>query len=384
MLKINPESFNMNKVSSAYLELLRISAALYVFLYHFSTEQFNNSPLFVAGIKGHFGLKYFSAHFFVIVFFVLSGFLITMSAKRPGTTFKTFLTARLGRLYSVLLPALIFSYLVFLFLVHIKHVVPSSLADSGHLVVRFFVNIAFLTQSWKLCSTPPLNTPFWSVNYEWMYYLLMGSLLLVKGRWKFFWFILFGLLAGLKVLLLFPAWLAGSALYFCSKRILLNHRLSASIFLVTLIAIIYFMLNPGQFPLTKSTGDDVLLNQKLFFSWNYQSDYFFSILIAINIYSFFGISKIILGWIENKVFDKAYDIVIRIGNCTYTLYLFHLPLLYLFAFTLPYNKFSPFYQAGLVLLVIIFVTIIARGTEWKVVWWRSLVGRVVDTVCKFI
>lgn len=384
MLKLNPESFNMNKVSSVYLEILRIIAALYVFLYHFSTERFNDSPVFVAGVKDHFGLKYFSAHFFVIVFFVLSGFLITMSAKRPDTTFKSFLTARLGRLYSVLLPALLFSFLVFGFLVHFRHVAPSSLADSDHMVARFFVNLAFLTQSWSLCSTPPLNNPFWSVNYELMYYLMMGSLVLLGGRRKIWMFILFALVAGPKILLLFPAWLVGSALYFASKKMLLNRNVSATIFLATLAAIFYFMLWPARFPLVKSTGDDVLFNQTLFFSWNYQSDYLFSLLVAINIYAFFGVSKAISGWIESNIFDRLYKLVMRTGNCTYTLYLFHLPLLYLFAFALPYNKFSPLHQAGLALLVIASVSLIARVTEWKVVWWRKLVGRAVDLVYKFV
>jgi peptidoglycan/LPS O-acetylase OafA/YrhL len=253
---------------------------------------------------------------------------------------------------------------------------PAQLEGSGHLLIRFFLNLSFLTQSWSLCSTPPLNTPFWSVNYEFVYYLLMGSLLLMKSNYKIVFFIIVALIAGPKVLLLFPAWLVGSLLYYCSQRRLISPGISVVVFLITAATIIFTVLNPEQFPLIKSTGDVRLWGAHLLFSWNYQADYLFSLLIALNIYSFFGISKLLLDFFQNKGFEKVFNFIKTIGDCTYTLYLFHLPLLFLFAYLFPYNKNTSLNQLGLILSVIITVYFIARFTEWKVLFWRDLVASV--------
>jgi peptidoglycan/LPS O-acetylase OafA/YrhL len=377
MIIVKPESTKLNKMSSAYLEVIRIVSASYVFIFHVGSVSVGSALVFSTPQYGKsLRLSDYAAHFFVIVFFVLSGFLITMSASRPGLNFKTFLIARLGRLYSVLIPSLIFSYLVYAFLVFCKNVPPGQLEGSGHLLIRFFLNLSFLTQSWSLCSTPPLNTPFWSVNYEFVYYLLMGSLLLIRSNYKIVFFIIVAVIAGPKVLILFPAWLVGSLLYYCSQRRLISPKISGIIFVITSVTIIFSILNPEQFPLIKSTGDVRLWGANLLFSWNYQADYLFSILIALNIYSFFGISKLLLDFFLNKGFEKVFNFIKTIGDCTYTLYLFHLPLLFFFAFIFPYNKNTSLNQFGLILSVIITAYFIARFTEWKVLFWRDLVAGV--------
>ncbi|MDB5086235.1 MAG: Peptidoglycan/LPS O-acetylase OafA/YrhL, contains acyltransferase and SGNH-hydrolase domain [Mucilaginibacter sp.] len=367
----------MNKVSSAYLEVIRIVAATYVFIYHFSSEKIGNTEAFYVPVNGSsFWLSYNIAHFFVIVFFVLSGFLITMSASRPGLTFKSFLIARIGRLYSVIIPSLIFTYFVFAFMVYFKHVAIADIEGGGgdHLFIRFFVNLAFLTQSWSLASTPPFNGPFWSVDLEFFYYLLMGSILLIKGKYKLVIFTLVALLAGLKILILFPAWLAGSLLYYCSRNKLIGAKISGIVFLLTLALIVLSMLFPEHFPFIKHIGDNRLFGINLYRSWNYQSDYVFSILVAINIYSFFCISEILFNFLTNKGLGKLFRSIQTVGNCTYTLYLFHVPLLFLFAFLFPYNKASTLHQLCLILSVTVAVYFIATVTEWKVLFWRNLVA----------
>ena len=81
---------------SLYLDLVRFVAALSVFIAH--SIQYNL-------YDGHVPLADYG-HDAVIVFFVLSGLVISTTAARPTETWKTYLIARASRIYSVAIPAI--------------------------------------------------------------------------------------------------------------------------------------------------------------------------------------------------------------------------------------------------------------------------------------
>lgn len=367
----------MNKIVSFYLDLLRILSAFYVFIFHVGSGEIDTKLIFSTP---HFseilGLNYYSAHYFVIVFFVLSGYLITMSASRPNISVKTFITARLGRLYSVLIPALFLSFLVAKFLI-IGNYYPLDLIKNNTLLVqRFILNATFLSQSWSLNATPPLNNPFWSVQYEFMYYLIIASWLLVKNRLKYILILLIILISGLKVMLLFPCWLLGSFLYYIvSKKKTINIGISVMLFFSTLILLFLILTGRLLLPFEKPIGDHDFYGFLLFFSWNYKADLIFSFLVATNVFAIFGLSKKMEYFNTSSVFNKLHTKIQIISNCSYTLYLFHLPLLFLFSTIVPYNKTSTIHQIGLIFLVLLTVYFIAKQTEWKVELWRGFVEK---------
>jgi peptidoglycan/LPS O-acetylase OafA/YrhL len=366
----------MDKVRSIYLDLLRILSALYVFLFHIGSIGVDDSSSTTNGLHNHSAFKYLSAHYFVIIFFVLSGFFITMSANRPSLTFKNFLIARLGRLYSVLIPALIFSYLCTAFLKLGNFVPPNSINNDSNLFARFILNVTFLTQSWSFCATPPLNTPFWSVDYEFMYYLLIGTALLIKkNNLRYFLIFIVALISGLKVVILFPAWLGGSFLYFHSDKVKLNAKSWFVLFIISSLVILFIIVNPSIVPFTKNLSDDKLFGTNLFFSWNYQSDYVFSFIILINLFSLFGLSKSYSTMIPGGILNRAHNSVRFISNCTYTLYLFHLPMLYMLSLIFDF-KTNSFDYIMTITIVFIIVYFIARQTEMKVEYWRSVVDKI--------
>ncbi len=365
----------MDNARSLYLEFLRISAAFYVFICHFGTYKYFFST---EDFNDRLGLDAMSAHYFVIVFFVLSGYLITMSVNRPGITFKSFIVARLGRLYSVLIPALIFTFVVAYFLLNFGFVDPDLVTNTNNLVIRFILNLTFLSQSWTLCSTPPFNGPFWSVNYEFMYYLLIGATLIPKKSTKILLIVTVIIISGPKVIILAPTWFIGSLLYKVSSKKLMNTKISLGLFLITCVLLLLIIQYPLRFPFTKELQDNLFFGMNLLLSWNYQSDYIFSFIVALNIYSFFGISKAILEKGNVVIIEKLMRIMRPISNCSYTLYLFHLPLLYLYVSILPYDKTNPIHQVIVLISVMITVYFIARKTEWKVDYWRNLVSRAVE------
>ena len=53
------------------------------------------------------------------------------------------------------------------------------------------------------------NGPLWSLSYEVAYYLLFGIAVFARGAWRLLLVALIALLAGPRVLILLPAWLAG-------------------------------------------------------------------------------------------------------------------------------------------------------------------------------
>lgn len=366
----------VDKPRSFYLEFLRIVSALYVFIYHFGDVPIQiNCKAFLAPstFNSTLRLNLYGAHFFVLIFFVLSGFLITMSLNKEGLTFKEFFIARSGRMYSVMLPALIFTYVSAYIISHYYN----DLVHNNDLFVRFFVNLFFLSQSWNFSAAPPVNGPFWSISYEFLYYLILGSLLLIKKSNRYLAFIFFIVIAGPKIILLFPCWLAGSVVFYCikSKRFF-NPSISLILFIITVTLIIHTVIFPTGFPFLKGTDENNLLGYNLYFSWNFLADYIFCIIAALNIHSFFGFSEKLIRLFEKKSFQKLSEIFKKIGNCTFTMYLFHMPLMLLLATIFPYDRFNIFHNVLLIITVLIIVFFIARVTEWRVNEWRKGIGKV--------
>ena len=367
----------MNKVSSIYLDILRVLSAFYVFIFHVGSYKIGEEHIFSSPTFNEtLGLKYLSAHYFVIVFFVLSGFLITMSASRENISIKSFFISRLGRLYSVLIPALFLSLFTALIIINF-HFFPSELIpNNSNNIARIFLNITFLTQSWSLNATPPLNNPFWSISYEFMYYLIMASFLLIKGKKRYPIILIVMLIAGPKVMILFPCWLIGSVVFFLvQKNKLLKTIPSIIFFVITTLLLILILSDLITIPFTKQSGDHLFHGILLFFSWNFLADYMFSLLVALNIFSLFGFSKVVLPWFDGKMFEFFLK---KVSNCSYTLYLFHIPIMFLFILFIPYESTSPVNQIMLIVSVLVTVYLIATQTEWKVSEWRGYIESIFE------
>jgi hypothetical protein len=124
-------------------------------------------------------------------------------------------------------------------------------------------------------------------------------------------------------------------------------------------------------PFYKKNGDHEFFGTHIYFSWNYIADFIFSFLVAINIFSFFGMSKLFLKFLESNIFKSFHSVVSTISNCKFTLYLFHVPLLFFISSMFHYDNKNELHQLGLILAVIISVYFIAQKTEWKVIFWRN-------------
>jgi len=352
-----------------------------VFLYHVGTEEITGVLIFTnESFKKTLRFQGLCSHYVVIIFFVLSGFLITMSVSKPGLTLKNFYISRLGRLYSVLLPALITTFIIYFLLIFINIYKSEEIINSGFLPIRFVMNLFFLSQSFDFFAVPPINAPFWSISYEFMYYVLISSFFLIKGNKKYFIILSFAFVAGLKVLLLFPCWLLGSFLFYTLKnKIYLNKIVSMLLFLMTSFLITMIIIGFIEMPYEKvPSSTNSYLGIRLFQSNNYLADTIFALLFTINMFSVFSFSNSYKGETPSVFFKFINNTISTLANCSFTLYLFHIPLLFLYSSNSFYDKNNMFHVGILISLVLLSVYFIAKKTEWQVLYWRNLVEKVVN------
>ena len=174
------------------LDLFRGVAALAVCAGHLRAAMFVD---YAAGASWPEKVFYASTafgHQAVMVFFVLSGYLVGGAVLRAGASFSTrdYFLARLVRLWAVLLPALVFTLLVD----ELTRVVrPETLGGSLHALwnsgpqpgmydssLKAFLGNAFFLQT-VLVPIYASNGPLWSLANEFFYYLLFPMLLACTG-----------------------------------------------------------------------------------------------------------------------------------------------------------------------------------------------------------
>jgi len=346
----------MNKSTSLYLDFLRVIAAFGVVLVHANLQWFSNN-LFLRPELGHK---------LVMVFFVLSGYLIAFTVDKKNKGSKIYLIDRFSRLYSVVLPALLFTYLIdFLG----RRINPGFYVDKinlDHQLMRFLLNFAYLQQVWTLCTKPSTNTPFWSISYEFWYYMMFWVVCYFNGLKRYLGIAILVLVVGLKILLLLPVWFLGVLAYKFSGKMLVNARQARVIFTVTLLAIIGL-----TFFKDITFFEDKLPYGKapLYFSSQFLFDWGYGIIIALNIYSFNASAFL------NEIPPTLDRPIKYLSSITFTLYLFHIPMLYFIAATVPYDRSSYLQIVPILIGVVFVVNLFAIITEKQRARFKQLIEK---------
>jgi peptidoglycan/LPS O-acetylase OafA/YrhL len=193
----------MTNALSLYLDALRFGAALTVFLSHYST----------ARISGGLFWQFDSGRTAVLVFFVLSGFVIAWVSETRERTVEDYALSRVARLFSVILPAFVLTAV----LDATGKIIDPRLYDAEwghgttHPVIDYALSAVFLGESWTIRVLPGFNVPYWSLNYEAWYYVLFAAAIFLRGRARIAAVIVAALVAGPAILLLLPVWLMGVA-----------------------------------------------------------------------------------------------------------------------------------------------------------------------------
>ncbi|TWE04162.1 peptidoglycan/LPS O-acetylase OafA/YrhL [Peribacillus frigoritolerans] len=363
---------NLLKGSSSYhLDFIRGVAAILVLINHFRNiffvkfEDIDYPNIFLKLLYSFAGL----GHQAVIVFFVLSGFFISNSVLtnvyKNNWSWKYYLINRFTRLYVVLIPVLLIGFIL--------DVVGSNVFDysffprnieSNLKISVLFGNLFFLQEIF----VPVLgsNGPLWSLSYEFWYYILFPCLLFIfvnrKSKFKVIIYCIFTILLALvlgirniEILSYFLIWLLG-ALILVSPPI--SFKRNRHKILVKLLVFLSFIATLGisRLGLISSVFvGDLLLSIT------------FSVLIYITIHLKTSFNIFL------KLKPLYYVISKKIAGFSFTLYLFHYPLLiFLFAFisNLGVKKMQPtfinlLYGAFICLAVILVTYLLSVYTEGK-------------------
>ncbi|MCR5868801.1 acyltransferase [Aquincola sp. J276] len=334
--------------TSVFLDLLRLVSALFVVLSHFTWPRISGGAL-----------VYFPGHAAVMVFFVLSGYVIAYAASQRERGARDYALNRLARLWSVVIPALLLTWLCDT----VGRRLDPSLYPSAATwptAWQLLSALVFVGQLWKLDITPMSNEPFWSLPYEFWYYVLLGCLLHLRGRAR--WCAVAGtaIVCGPKILLYLPIWWLGVWMY---RRgpLLLSPAMARAVFAGCLVLLPLFFLLGYR---TRWSSPWLPVGFSPF-------DYPLALCVAGLIGSFPGCA-VRLG--------RLRSVVVAAASCTFTLYLCHLPIMLLLAAALPHDWPAPIRLVLLLCLTLMACWALAQITERKKSRVRAWLDRLLSGV----
>lgn len=260
-------------------------------------------------------------HEAVIVFFVLSGYLVggvTFNKwNRYGPKILVYFIDRLTRIYIVLIPALVFGFAfdsigVYFFdfdniysspEIYSFPSVQSSILDTLNIKI-FFYNFFMIGKFGLLGS----NGPLWSLHFEWWYYSFFGAICFFYFK-KSFLSLLFALsiifFMPFKMLILISIWFVGFCSYLFMSKIRLNK--------------VFFLCGMALFSISIIISKSSHMNGVVlyFLKPSIMTDFFVAVAYSLMLVSAWG-------------GGGAHKLHFSLASFSYTTYLFHFPFLFFF------------------------------------------------------
>jgi len=297
------------------------------------------------------------AHSAVIVFFVLSGYVIAYSTLEGDRNTERFVVARLSRLYSVVIPALLLTAIL---QVVGGRVNPQFYAEHsrGFHILRYVLTACFLQNIWFFSASPPTNLPFWSLSYEFWYYALFGVAVFVRRTAsKLCTLIALAILIGPNILLLMPCWLVGVAVFTFRGRLTALVVYKKFVFALSASLLLMAVTLMPPYPHNCS-------NNCFFYSAAFLSDWVTALAVGFTIISFD----------ELRVPPPQKLLALFTRRCadhTFSLYLYHFPLIAFATAIMPLHK-TVVVQGGIATCIVFVIVLLSLCTEAKRSNWRAM------------
>jgi peptidoglycan/LPS O-acetylase OafA/YrhL len=338
----------MNRPFSVYLDLVRFIAAVLVYVWH-SNQRFLTEAILPFSGYGHSS---------VIVFFVLSGFIIAYITDTKDSTLADYAASRISRVFSVAIPAIVIT----LILDSIGRNFYPAIYDYPYdqFLTRIGGSLLMANEVWLISITSFSNVPYWSICYEWWYYVTFAMVMFFPMPLGWVLAAITMVMIGPKVALLAPIWWFGVLLYRWERLRRISRGLSWTMVVCSLVGIYWFhhvnMMSTGEAWLESLIGNDLVY--QLTFSKRVLADYLLGILVLIN---FAGMRNVVT---THGVLLNAMARPVRfLANYTFTLYLIHQPLFLFWAAVIRGDPRTLWYWSGVSLLTMLSVGAIGFITE---------------------
>lgn len=355
----------LNPALSTYLDSLRFTAALIVLLGHM-----NRDGLYTAWAPfTQFG------HESVMVFFVLSGFIIYHSTTSKNSTLQKYAVARLSRIYSVAIPAVCFSVVAAIVISQSAEFQPEHLGNYKEpSTLSTLSSLLFLNESYLNPATLTLNNPYWSLCYEVWFYVIFGAFYFTRRKLRYLAVTVAALIAGPAILVLMPVWLMGAALAASGKyKSHWSHGWAWAGFLAPL-AVIFLIRTTGlDWFVQSALYENVPGYWRLDFSQRFVTDYLIGLSLCLHIAAFSSLPQKIQAF-----FVRHQSTFVALAGFSFTLYLFHRPLTQIIGAYFPVAS-GQFVQSFLLILALLVVCwMISWGTEKQLPLWRRQFSRLIS------
>jgi peptidoglycan/LPS O-acetylase OafA/YrhL len=326
----------MNRLQSLFLDTLRGFAAIAVVLHHYNGHIFNVSRNMANGsIFPNIGQEA------VIIFFVLSGFVISYVAHNNENNFCTFITKRMCRFYSVVIPVMLLAIVLYIVTSKISPNLYDYLnkGDIDNLGLKGTATLLFLNHNFLFTANLPACGPFWSLVCEWWYYVFF-SILFFFGNRLFFIILLFLLVSFMSpmTLLLFPIWWLGNLAYIAYNRIDLSNAWIYGLCIGSAALAIFFWSSGWRYTYMST---EFLAHRS--FSHATYFPYFYFIGASFSVFTFALLkalsdnSRSVIKSSITRFFllPKIAWLIRRTAHCSFFLYLMHMPIMIFLKAALP-------------------------------------------------
>lgn len=355
-LKTRDAPAGMRPETSVFLDLVRFCAALVVAFDHLG--DYTNGLFWQIGSFGPQAVD---------VFFVLSGYVIAYAVANRESDFTQYAVSRCARLYSVVRPTLIISFVL--------GIAGTALRPAMHWgdtsLIAYLRCLVFTNQLWFSNVTPGYNGPFWSLGYEVWYYLIFAGAYFGKGFWRIALTLLCITAAGPRIMIMFPLWLMGVAAWTLPARISIG-KFGAGLLWCASIALLGALVlwqldrisgaNPA--PVVEAAARRTLANWRA-----YLADYGIEVLVALNFLSF---NLAATYWKSPaRIVKKS---VRWLAGATFTLYLLHVPVAQFLAAISPWNVRTLPHQMLVMGGTFGVVFLVAEYTERRKNAWRNTIS----------
>lgn len=340
----------MNKSFSIYLDLVRFIAACLVYLYH-SNQRWLVQDILPASNYGHSS---------VIVFFVLSGYVIAYITDTRERQFASYAASRLSRVYSVALPAVVLT--IALDAAGRQFFAAPYGYPFDYFLLRAAASLLLLNEVWFVSITSFSNVPYWSICYEMWYYVAFGMVMFLPRSTGWMAVAVLALLLGPKVVLLAPIWTLGVLLYHWERLRALPQPAAWLLLTGSCMGIVLF----HQASITEQTANlfKELIDEKWYAQFTFSKFFLSDYLLGVLVFSNFAAMRTLSSHAAPVLL--ALERPIRfLASFTLSLYLLHQPLFLFWGAVLRGDPVGYAYWWSTTALVAASVLVIGSITEGK-------------------